>query len=172
MVEHLFASGDPGVIAAAYAQVPELCVAALPFLGESLSPAVLGPRWTEIAILRTSAQLECRYCITAHTPVALDSALTHDEVSALRLEGDDDVFDDAGDRAVLSYVDAIATGRGRVPRELDARVAEHLEDHQRVALVNTVAVTMLLNRFCSVLGLPAADDAIERCRTEGFEVSP
>lgn len=168
LVSGLFDNSDPGVIAAAYAQVPELCLAALPFLGESLSPAILGPRWTEMAILRTSARLECRYCVTAHTPVALDSDLDHDEVAALRLEGDDAVFDDDADAVVLAYIDAVATGHGAVPEALDLEVAAHLEDHQRVSLVNTVGVTMLLNRFCSVLGLPAPADAIARCATEGF----
>ncbi len=164
----LFEGGDPGAIAAAYAHVPELCLSALPFIGQSLSPAVLGGRWTEMAILRTSAQLGCRYCITAHTPVALDSELTHDEVSALRLEGDDVIFGDARDAAVLAYIDAVATGRGPIADAVEAAAARHLEDFQRVALVNTIGVTMLLNRFCTALGLPSSEESIERCRREGF----
>ena len=72
LVEDLFAGGDPGPIAAAFAQVPELALVALPFLGASLGAGSTGARVKELAILRTSAVLACRYCVAAHTTVAFD----------------------------------------------------------------------------------------------------
>ena len=57
LVEDLFAGGDPGPIAAAFAQVPELALVALPFLGASLGAGSTGARVKELAILRTSAVL-------------------------------------------------------------------------------------------------------------------
>ena len=78
LARELFASGDPGPIAASLAQVPELLGPTLPFLGAVLGPSWIGLRDKEIVILRTSAVMGCRYCTEAHTVVALDSGLSRD----------------------------------------------------------------------------------------------
>ena len=68
-----FAGGDPGPIVAALATVPELLAPTLGFVGAALAAGAASTRHTEFAILRTSALQGCRYCIQAHTAVALDA---------------------------------------------------------------------------------------------------
>ena len=111
----LFADGDPGPIAASLAQVPELVDVALPFFGAALGPSSIALRPKELVILRTSALMQCRYCVAAHTPVAIDAGLDHREVGALRGAGDlAEAFTDPAELALLRWVDAVATGVGSV----------------------------------------------------------
>ena len=171
LVEDLFAGGDPGPIAAAFAQVPELALVALPFLGASLGAGSTGARVKELAILRTSAVLACRYCVAAHTTVALDVGLTDAEVRGLRGEVQwADQFDDPAELALLAWIDEVAGGRGAVSAVVTKEAKEHFEDYELVELTNTIGVTMLLNRFCSALELPVGDDTLARLASGGFEV--
>ena len=171
LVEDLFAGGDPGPIAAAFAQVPELALVALPFLGASLGAGSTGARVKELAILRTSAVLACRYCVAAHTTVALDVGLTDAEVRGLRGEVQwADEFDDPAELALLAWIDEVAGGRGAVSAAVTEAAKAHFEDYELVELTNTIGVTMLLNRFCSALNLPVGDDTLARLASGGFEV--
>ena len=171
LVEDLFAGGDPGPIAAAFAQVPELALVALPFLGASLGAGSTGARVKELAILRTSAVLACRYCVAAHTTVALDVGLTDAEVRGLRGEVQwADEFDDPAELALLAWIDEVAGGRGAVSAAVTEAARAHFEDYELVELTNTIGVTMLLNRFCSALELPVGDDTLARLASGGFEV--
>ncbi len=171
LVAHLYENGDPGPIASALAQVPELCEVALPFLGASLGPGATGVRLKELVILRTSARLECRYCVAAHTAVALDVGLGLDEVHALRDDDDlDAAFADPRERALLAWIDAVATGRGPVPAGVTAAMRERFDDHEIVELTNCIGVTMLLNRFCTALDLPVGASVAERLTSEGFDI--
>ena len=161
----LFASGDPGPIAASLAQVPELLGPTLPFLG-----AVLGPSWVcvrdkEIVILRTSAVMGCRYCTEAHSVVALDSGLSRDEVRGLRGELPlPDAFPDGSDRALVAWCDAVASG---VDSDLDtARAALGADDARVVELTLLVSTTVMLNRYATALALPTSPDVRDRLARE------
>ena len=157
----LFASGDPGPIAASLAQVPELLAPTLPFLGAVLGPSWIPLRDKEIVILRTSAVMGCRYCTEAHTVVALDSGLTRDEVRGLRGELPvTEAFPDAADRALVAWCDAVAHG---VDSDLDtARAALVGDDARVVELTLLVATTVLLNRYATALALPTSPDVRDR----------
>ena len=169
LVQALYQDGDPGPIVGALAHVPELCEVSLPFIGAALGPSGVSFRDKEIAILRTSANLACRYCIDAHTPVAMESGLSSAEVRALRGEGAVvDAFPQAADRALIGWVDALTGGPGPV----DAGVAEaaraELGDHQLVELTITVGATWLLNRLATSLRLPTSDETATALRELGF----
>ena len=161
LARELFASGDPGPIAASLAQVPELLGPTLPFLGAVLGPSWIGLRDKEIVILRTSAVMGCRYCTEAHTVVALDSGLSRDEVRGLRGELPlVDAFPDAADRALVAWCDAVASG---VDSDLDtARAALTADDARVVELTLLVATTVLLNRYATALALPTSPDVRDR----------
>jgi AhpD family alkylhydroperoxidase len=168
-LRHLFADGDPGPIAAALAQVPELCGAALPFVGAALGPGWLPARLKELAILRTSALARCRYCVDAHTVVALDLGLARDEVCALRDEADPaTVFADPVERAALAWIDAVAGERGAPPDEVGEELRRHLPDHAVVELTVTIGATLFLNRFATALGLPTSPETLTRLAREGL----
>ena len=169
LVRDHFAGGDPGPIVASLAQVPELLEVALPFVGAALGPGSLGERGKEIAVLRTSALLECRYCVQTHTAVALDAGLTAGEVRALRGEqGLDVAFPDPRERLMIEWIDAVALGRGTPPGELQRRAARALEDHALVELTLAVGATLMLNRYCTALDLPTSPGTLARLAAEGF----
>ena len=169
LLRDLFAGGDPGPIAAALAQVPELCTATLPFIGAALSPSLVPVRLKEIAILRTSAVLGCRYCVDAHTVVALDTGLSGAEVAALRGEGDvQQCFSDQSETALIHWIDAVAGGRGAIEASIGDALQSYFADHIIVELTVTIGATMFLNRFATALGLPSSTDTLRRLHQEGF----
>jgi len=164
-----YEGGDPGPIVAALAHVPELLEVAMPFLGVALSPSAIPWRTKEIVILRTSAQLECRYCVQSHTPVALDSGLSRDEVVAVRGSMPaDTTFTETSDVALIHWVDEVAAGRGSVSEPLRDDLRAHYEEHEVVELTLLVGATMMLNRFCTALELPTSPEVIGRLTDEGL----
>ncbi len=164
-----YLEGDPGPIVAALAHVPELLEVALPFIGVALGPSAMDARAKELAIVRTSALLECRYCVEAHSPVALDAGLAAGEVRALRGDvGLEEVFSDPGERVLLAWVDALALGRGPVGAELREAVAARFGTPFLVELTVLVGATMMLNRFCTALDLPTSPDTHRRLEAEGL----
>ncbi len=164
-----FGDGPASPITGSLAQVPELLGPTMPFLGAVLGPSWISVRDKEIVILRTSAVMGCRYCTEAHTVVALDSGLSRDEVRALRGELPlDAAFADARERLLLEWVDAVALGRGPVDRDLQARAAAVFGDHGLVELTVTITATLMLNRYCSALGLPTSPATLARLAEEGL----
>ncbi len=165
-----FEGGDPGPIAAAIAQVPELLAPTLNFLGAVLGPGCLSGRIKEMVILRTSADASCRYCVNAHTCVALDLGFSIDEVRALR--GDTecaDAFTRPDELAVLAWIDAMATV-GPVGDDVAATIASHFADHEVVELTLLASTTLLLNRLCTALQLPNDTATIGRLADAGFSL--
>jgi AhpD family alkylhydroperoxidase len=163
-----YAGGDPGPIVAALAHVPELLEVAMPFLGAALGPSGIDWRTKEIVIVRTSAVAGCRYCVQAHTVVALDAGLTRDEVTALRAESAvEGAFADARELALLAWVDLVAGG-GPVPDTARAAVRARFADHEVVELTTLIGATLLLNRFATALALPTGGETMERLIAEGM----
>jgi len=169
LARRFYGDGPPSPITASLAQVPELLDVALPFIGAALAPGALDARAKELAILRTSALLACRYCVQTHSVVALDCGLTADEVRALRGERAlDAAFPDERERTLLAWVDAVARGRGPVEPALQARASAALADHELVELTVTVTATLMLNRYCTALDLPTAAPTLARLTAEGL----
>lgn len=169
LARRFYGDGPLSPITASLAQVPELLEVALPFIGAALGPGALDARAKELAILRTSALLECRYCVQTHTVVALDCGLSADEVRALRGELELDVaFTAERERTMLAWIDAVAAGRGTVDPGLQSRAAEALADHELVELTLTVTATLMLNRYCTALDLPVSAATLARLTEEGF----
>jgi AhpD family alkylhydroperoxidase len=163
-----FADGDPGPIVRALAQVPELLVVALPFIGTALGPSAISFRHKEIVIVRTSALAGCRYCVQTHAVVALESGLEPTQVAALQSPGPaDDAFADPRELALLRWVDVVA-GSGPVEDAERAAVLTHWSDHEVVELTAVVGATLMLNRFATALALPTALEAVDRLTQEGL----
>jgi AhpD family alkylhydroperoxidase len=174
LAKPFYGDGDPGPITATLAYVPELLETALPFIGGALSASAIDFRTKEIVILRTSALLACRYCIDAHTMVALSSGLTDAQVSALRSSEAagsdilDGAFTDDRDRCLLEWIEHVATGRGAVPADVSKRAASCFADHELVELTVVIGVTMLLNRYATSLQLPVDSNTLQRLAAAGF----
>jgi len=164
-----YGDGRPSPITASLAHVPELLEVTAPFVGRVLSPGVLDARATEIAIVRTSALLGCRYCVETHSVAALDAGLSRAEVLALRGKRPlEDAFSRPRERALIAYVDGVAAGRGPVAPEARAGVDDVLGEPGLVELTLLVGATMMLNRYCTALELPTGASTRERLATEGL----
>ena len=171
LAKPFYAGGDPGPIVSSLAHVPELLEVALPFIGATLGASSIDFRTKEIVILRTSALLGCRFCIASHTPVALDSGLSHDQVHALRCEAQiADVFPVERDRVLIAWTDAVA-GTQAVPDDLTADVSRLFDDDEIVELTLLVGCTLLLNRYATALRLPVGPDTVKRLASEGMSFS-
>ena len=160
--------GDPGPIVAALAQVPEVLEACLPFLGVVYGRSAVPARRKELVVLRTSALLRCRYCVEAHTVVALDAGVSPAEVRALLgLEPTEAVFADPAELTLLAWVDAVAGGVGPVDPSLRAGLAGHFDDYEVVELTLLAGATLMLNRFCTALELPTSPETLRRLAAAG-----
>ena len=175
LMRPFYAGGDPGPILATMAHVPELTEVAMPFLGAALGASSVDFRTKEIVIVRTSALLGCRYCIDSHTTVALDAGLSFGQVDALRqlepmcsAEKLLPCFPTAKERALITWIDAVAYGRGAIAAPANDAVKANYADHEIVEITVLIGATMLLNRYATALQLPVASSTIERLAAEGF----
>lgn len=160
--------GSPSPITASLAHVPEVLETTLPFVGRVLGPTAIDARTKEIVILRASALMECRYCVETHTVVALDSGLSLEEVRALRGEDELGTVFKAADLALIAWVDAVTLGRGAAPEDVAARARESMGDPELVELTLVAGATLMLNRYCSSLGLPTSPATLARLVEEGL----
>ena len=167
--QQYFGDGDPGPIVAALATVPELLGPTLNFVGAALGPGSVSVRAKELAILRTSVLQGCRYCVHAHTAVALDVGLSRDEIRGLR--GDvvlEDAFPQVAERALIGWIDALAGATGPIPDDVWVVAREHWPEHALVELTVTVGATMFLNRLATGLDLPTSDQVSARLSHAGL----
>lgn len=169
LAREYFAGGDPGPIVSALANVPELVGPTLRFIGAALGDGAAATRHKEFAILRTSVLFGCQYCIHSHSAVALDVGLTTVEVRALRGEVPiEDALRDASERALLTWIDAMAGASGAVPDDVWTAARHHFDDHVLVELSVTIGATMFLNRFATGFQLPTSADVAARLDSEGL----
>jgi AhpD family alkylhydroperoxidase len=168
-VQQFFSGGDPGPLVAAMANVPEMLAPTLGFIGPALGAGSTGVRLKEFAILRTSALLGCRYCIHAHTGVALDVGLAPDEVRALRGELPiEDAFTDVAEQSMIRWIDAMAGATGPVSDDVWSAARAHYGEHVLMELCMTIGATMLLNRMATGFELPSSAETVARLEQDGF----
>ncbi len=159
----------PGPIIAALAHVPELLEVTAPFLGAVLGSTALQARIKEIVVLRTSARLDCSYCIGAHSVVALDVGLERAEVLALRGQTRlGDCFHEPEEHALLDWIDAVAGEAGAVSNGVGTALRAHFSEAEMVELTLLVATTIMLNRFCTALALPSSPETLTRLANENL----
>ncbi len=167
-VKPFYANGDPGPIISSFAQVPEMLATAAPFIGTVFGESAVAIRLKEIVVLRASARMKCNYCVKTHTAVALGAGLSRDEVVALRCEGGDEIFSDAREKALLAWTDLMAAGAEAVSDEATAAVKEHFSEPELVELTVLAGATIMLNRYCTAMNLPASDGTLAVLERENF----
>ena len=114
-----------------------------------------GARHRELVIARIAVRNGARYEYHAHLPHALAEGLTRAQLDALRDWRKSDLFD-AGQRAVLSYTDAI-TDDIIVSDEIYAGVRALFDDRQMVELTATIASYSFVSRFLVALQIEPTD---------------
>ncbi len=142
--------GDPGPIAAALANVPELLEATLTFLGTVFGPTSVAPRLKEIVVLGVSAANRCCYCTETHTGMARRMGFAPDELAALRGEAPPPERWDARERALLGFCEALS----HRPSGAVELLRPHFDEPEVVELVTLGSTTVMLNRFATALELP------------------
>jgi len=167
LVSDRFAEGEPGAITASLAHVPELLCAISPFLRAIYGPSAISPRLKEIAVLRVSVRMQCRFCTQTHTAVARRSGLSRDEVVALRGRAPaETAFSDPRERALVRWAEAMALGPDPVAPAIMSLLAESFADHEVVELAMIASATMMLARYCTALELPPSAATLEQLRAE------
>jgi AhpD family alkylhydroperoxidase len=145
------ADGSASPIVGALAQVPELLEAAMPLISRALGEGAVDLRTKETVILRVSARAGCRYCTDTHTVAAWDAGLSMQETAELVGGGIDG---DGRRRALVEWCDAFAAAPEPIPDDVASALREHFGDSEIVELAVVAGVTLMLNRFCTSLGLP------------------
>jgi AhpD family alkylhydroperoxidase len=142
--------GQPGPIAAALANVPELMEPALTFIDAVFGPTSVAARLKEIVILRVSAANGCFYCTETHTRVARRLGFSAEELAALRGEAPPPTHWTPRELALLLFSEALSDR----PQEAVELLRSHFDDAEIVELVTLGSATVLLNRFATALELP------------------
>lgn len=142
--------GNPGPIAAALANVPELMRPMLAFVDSTFGPTSLDARLKEIVILRVSSANGCNYCVETHSRVARRLKFQPEEVSALRGEAPCPQHWSPRERALYDFSEALS----HRPQHAVELLRPHFDEPQIVELVTLGSATVLLNRFATALELP------------------
>jgi AhpD family alkylhydroperoxidase len=128
------------------ARHPELTEAFLGFSAHLLMRSTLPPRVRELAILRVARRRDCRYEWSHHSRMATEAGLTVAEIDAA---GRGAAVPEL-DRAVLTAVDELDDTSTLSDKTWD-RLAEHLDERQRMDLVLTIGgycmMAMAFNAF-------------------------
>lgn len=165
---HYQATGTSPLVTS-LAHVPEALDVTMPFVAMVLGPSAIGARTKELVIVRTSARLDCRYCVQTHSAVALDSGVSVDELRALRGERPAaGCFEQEDERALLGWVDAMAGSAGSLPVAAAERMRAHYSEPAIVELTLLCAATLMLNRYCTALELPTSPATLQRLAAEGL----
>ena len=156
--------------AQALAHHPPLLNAVTELLLAYYHHSVVEPRYLELAVLAVSARNTCEYCVIHHTPQAIDSGLSLEQVDAVTA-GDwrdrGELFD-ATDRLVLAYAEQVTADANRVDDELFAALRATFTDQQVLELTMRIATCGFFNRFNDALRLevePVAE-ALYRTATD------
>lgn len=145
-----YEGGDPGPIAAALANVPELLEVALPFIGTVFGSTSVAPRLKEIVVLGVSAANGCRYCTETHTSVARRMGFAADELAAMLGGAPPPERWTEPERTLLLFCHAISHRPGGAVELL----RPYFDEPQIVELVTLASTTVMLNRFATALELP------------------
>ncbi len=169
LARRFYGEGPASPITASLAQVPELLELTLPFIAAALGPAGLDERAKEIAVpahVRAARVPLLRR--DPHCGRARHRARERRGPRPARGTADREHLSDPRDLTMIEWIDAVALGPGTVEPAVRARASGALEDHALVELTLTVAATLMLNRYCTALGLPTGVAALERLAEEGF----
>lgn len=154
--------GSTSALTATLAQVPELLEVAMPFIGRVFAPGSVDLRTKEIVVLRVSALNGCRYCVDTHTVAAWDAGLSAEQTRALCGIPDADLRWEGSEAALVAWCDAFCAAPAPVQDTVVDAVREHFAEHEMVELALLAGATVMLNRFCTALELPASEATLSR----------
>jgi AhpD family alkylhydroperoxidase len=116
----------------------------------------LPARLKELAVLRTAQLTECEWCLDFGSKLAHDVGVPAEDLRELSNWRTSARFDDL-DRLVLEYAEGMTRTPVEVSDELFARLREHFDERQIVALTMAIAMENLYNRSNQALGIESQD---------------
>jgi 4-carboxymuconolactone decarboxylase len=123
-----------------------------------LSP--LDPKLRELAILRVGYISNCAYELFQHEPFGRFVGLTDDQIAAIKTGDASSPALNAGQAAVLRFVDDVVRNV-RPSDENLAAVRLHLDDQQLIDLVMVTGNYMTVCRFLETTGIELDAEAID-----------
>lgn len=146
----------------------------MPLIGRGLAPGLIGARLKELVIVRTSALQACTYCTQTHAAIALGADVTPDEIRVLEdapAGAASAAFSDPREAAALDWTDVVALGPSPVTDADHTALAAHFSEPQIVELAVALTVTLMLNRYCTALGLPVSQGSLRKLAAAGLQES-
>jgi len=112
-------------------------------------------KYHELAIVAVSNLNRCAYCVSHHTPLALECGATESQIEAVRdgtWRARPELFDDA-ERAVIEWAEQVTVAPWRRPHPLLERLRRYFDDAQLVELTARTALRSFWNKFNDALDL-------------------
>jgi AhpD family alkylhydroperoxidase len=112
-------------------------------------------KYHELAIVAVSNINRCKYCVSHHTPFALDLGATEKQVEAIQAgtwRQRPELFDQV-EWDVLEYAEQVTLEPWKVSDELIGRLRRHFSDAQIVELTARTTLCSFWNKFNDALGL-------------------
>ncbi|MFF4273314.1 carboxymuconolactone decarboxylase family protein [Streptomyces sp. NPDC001536] len=127
--------------------------------GKAVADSTLPHSTAELVKLRASQINGCGFCTDMHTKDAVAAGETHERLHLVAAWREAKVFTDA-ERAALELAEEgtrIADGAGGVSDEVWANAQKYYDEEQLAALIATIALINMYNRFNVIIQQPAGD---------------
>jgi uncharacterized peroxidase-related enzyme len=128
-------------------------------LSDLLGKSSLSPQELQIALLATSVENRCRFCVAAHTAGGTKAKVAPETLEAIRAEampGDDK------DAALVKFVRLVVRDRGWVPEpEVNAFLDAGFSEAQALDVITAVALKTLSN-YSNHIANPALNPELEQ----------
>ncbi|HTX30825.1 MAG TPA: carboxymuconolactone decarboxylase family protein [Solirubrobacteraceae bacterium] len=140
------------------AHAPELLRAWITFAWALRGNSATSRRMRELMILRTAMLHESRYEWHQHVHMATQLGVEETEIAQLESWQTSSLFDQRT-KAALAFTDAIV--EGRVPAHINAELAAHFNETQRIELTVTAAFYSMVPRVLDALDVPIEEEFAE-----------
>lgn len=112
-------------------------------LSELLGQSSLSPQQLQIALLATSVENRCHFCVAAHSAGGTKAKVSQETLDAIRSET---TPDDAKDAALVQFVRRVVRDRGWVPEsEVQGFLDAGFSEAQVLDVITAVALKTLSN---------------------------
>jgi len=127
-------------------------------LSDLLGQSSLSPQQLQIALLTTSVENRCRFCVAAHTAGGTKAKVAQPTLDAIRAE---EMPEDPADAALVRFVRQVVRERGWVPEtEVKAFLDAGYSEAQVLDVITAVALKTLSN-YSNHLSNPELNPELE-----------
>jgi AhpD family alkylhydroperoxidase len=145
--------GSASALTRSLASAPDLLETLMPFLGHVMGESSLDLATKELVIVRVSQLNDCRYCLAAHRPVALDAGVPPEHLAAACAEARLDELPER-ERAIMDWVDRVTTEPAAVDDDLLGRALDWVREDELVELTILAGAIGMLNSYCTAFQIP------------------